>query len=341
MNTADEYWQALERGDRPAALEAVKRLQAEGQAPLEIMESLVLPAQGRAGELWLEGSWSFEQELAATAINEGLVHWLCSFSDAPRPGAALVLVACLRGERHELPALVVAEHLTAAGFRGEVVEEPELVAQVRSRRPRAVLLSGTLTSSLGDQLALVAELRATGVPVVMGGAAFGGDERRALALGATAYAATIPDAVRLVHELPARVEPLPAAEPTAAEVEAEWILGYREEITPYVAGALVARHPELRPVDRHAELAATVDHVIGCLAASLVTGDETIMAEVRDWVVRVLDRRGAAGDLAEELFGLLAEPLRGHPVAGVLLAGARSIDAPPERVPPAECRPGA
>ena len=63
-------------------------------------------------------------------------------------------------------------------------------------------------------------------------------------------------------------------------------------------------------------------HVVGCLAAALVTGDETIMVEVRDWLTQVLTRRGADAELVDEIWELLAEPLRAQPLARLHLAGS-------------------
>ena len=323
----EDYWRALAAGDRHAALAAVKRLQESGRSPLDIVDEVIVPAQARVGELWLDGDWSISQEHAATAINEGLVHWLGSFAPEPDPAAPLVLVACIEGERHALPALVVAESLQVAGYRVNYVgcdpEPHDLLREVLVLKPRAVLFSASLTSSLARQKGLFGSIRAIGIPVIVGGQAFGGDERRARALGATAYAPGVGDVLRLLEALPPRLRPVPRPEEGPADAEAAWILGYRGRITPLVVRAVERRlggegeRPQWWP-----ELGGHVDHLLGCLAAALVTGDETIMIEVRDWLGLVLTRRGADAGLVTEIWDLLAEPLRGHPLARVYLAGS-------------------
>ena len=199
----EEYWSALHRGDRHGALAVLRRVRDTGADPIKVIDGLIMPAQERIGELWLEGEWSIAQEHAATAINEGLVHWLCSFADPPPPEAPLILVSCLERERHAFPALVVAEALMLAGYRvnyvGSDPEPGDLLRQILVLKPRAVLFSASLTSSLGGQKSLLGSIRAIGIPVVVGGRAFGGDERRALALGATAYARGIDDVLQLMH----------------------------------------------------------------------------------------------------------------------------------------------
>jgi methanogenic corrinoid protein MtbC1 len=336
----DDYWRALCAGDRPAVLAVVKRLLADGAGPLDVIERLVVPAQARIGEAWLAGSWSVAREQAATSLNEGLVHWVCSFAEPAGPDRPLVLVGCAEQERHTLPALVVAETLALSGYR--VVHEigdPDpgaLLREVLRRKPRAVLLSASLTSSLATLKGLIDSILAIGIPVVVGGRAFGGDERRAHALGATAYAATPADALRLLDELPERLDRVPSAPPGPAEVEAAWIHEYRHQVTPYVVRALARRHLQGGVVPAWwEELEDLVDHLLGCVAASLVTCDETIVVEVRDWLTQVLATRGGTPQLVQEIWQLVAEPLRGHPLARVHLAAGAATVADARSVAPA------
>jgi methanogenic corrinoid protein MtbC1 len=323
----DDYWTALAAGDRHAALDVVRGLHEAGASVVEVIDQLVVPAQARIGELWLDGRWSVSQEHAATAINEGLVHWLGSFAPPPRPDSPLVVVSCIERERHALPALVVSESLGLAGYRVNYVggdpEPSDLLRQVLVLKPRAVLFSASLTSSLGGQKSLFHSLHAIGIPVIVGGQAFGGDERRAAALGATAYARSVDEVLRLLEELPARVRPTTPPPPQEGDVEAAWIEEYRGEITPYVVRAVARRHlPDGEKPDWWPDFEGHLDHLVGCLTAALVTGDETIMIEVRDWLTQVLARRRAPEGLVEEIWSLLAEPLRGHPLARVFLAGS-------------------
>jgi methanogenic corrinoid protein MtbC1 len=330
----DEYWSALERGDRHGALAVVKRVQEAGEAAIDVIDRLVVPAQARVGELWFDGEWTVAQEHVATSINEGLVHWMSSFAPPADPDAPLVLVSCLERERHALPALLVAEALGLAGYRVNYVggdpEPGDLLRQILLLKPRAVLFSASLTSSLGVQKPLFGNIRAIGIPVVVGGQAFGGDERRALALGATAYARTVDEVLTLLEELPARLKPATPRGPGPADVEAAWITQFRGEITPYVVRTIARRHlTDGEKTEWFAELEAQMEHLLGCLTAALVTGDETIMVEVRDWLTQVLTRRGAEAGVVDEVWALLAEPLRGHPLARLHLAGSAAPPAGP------------
>lgn len=332
-----DYWTALQSGDRLAALDVVKAEQARGRTATQVIDDLVVPAQARIGELWLAGIWDVDQEARATEINEGLVHWLGSFAPPPRPDRPTIVVACVEHERHSLPALVIAEGLTWAGFHvvylGGDPDPDRMVREVVGSRPRAVLFSASLTSSLAGQKRVFAELRATGIPVIVGGSAFGGDPARAEALGATAYAADLEAAIVLLESLPLRTVPVQAPERTPADAEAEWILEQRHVLTEGVVARLVDRLGTGALPPWWPDLVGHVDHVVGCLAAAVATGDETIVTEVRDWLGHVVEARGGDRDVVSELWSLLAVPLRGHPLARIHLAAAPAPVVAPERVP--------
>ncbi|MCH1868795.1 B12-binding domain-containing protein [Nocardioides sp. CFH 31398] len=329
-----EYWQALCDGDRHASLAAVRRLRASGLTAAQIVADHVVPAQRLIGDLWLAGEWTVAEEHAATAISEGVVHWLGSFSDPPSSDRPLVLVSCLEKEQHALPALIVSEALVEAGYRvnylGGSPDPDDLVLQVVRLRPRAVLFSGSLTSSLGRQKRLMAQIGTLGLPVIVGGAGFGSDGSRAEALGATAWCASPAHAVELLRTLPERTERLRMPEPTMADEEAAWIEEHRAQIAGYVvAGLRDADHfsDELARSARGwlAELEGLADHLVGCLSAALVTGDETIMVEAHSWLAQVLVARDVDTVLLVEAWSLLAESLRGHPLARAAVASAASF----------------
>ncbi|GAA1904214.1 cobalamin B12-binding domain-containing protein [Nocardioides lentus] len=321
-----QYWQALVDGDRRTALAVVKRLRAEGASTARIVEEQLLVAQRRVGDLWAAGEWTVAQENAATSVNEGLLLWLGSFTEAPDPDGPLVVVGCVEDERHALAALVVAEVLMSEGVRvdyvGPAPDGDEMVRHVAAQRPRAVLLSASLTSSLGRATDVVRRLRAQEVPVVVGGQAFGDDERRARAIGASAWAAGPRQVLEMLLGLPEAMGDAPVPEPTEADAESAWIEQHREQITQYVVEGL-RRTRDLGGVEVTAwreDLEGWVDHVVGCLSATLATGDETIMLEARDWLVHVLSSRGLDSGLVSEVLDLLGDPVRSKPLATAILA---------------------
>ena len=104
-------------------------------------------------------------------------------------------MACVDGEWHALPARLLAETLTLRGFRvdylGAQVPAPHLIAHLHRTAPDAVALSSSIPTRLPTAHATITACQAAGVPVIVGGAAFGPDGRYARLLGAQAWA---PDA---------------------------------------------------------------------------------------------------------------------------------------------------
>lgn len=336
MDARTDYWAALAAADRPRAQATAAALLEEGWTADRIVEDLVVPSQSRVGELWLTGEWSVAQEHAATGVNESVVHWLTSRLPAPPEHAPTILVSCLQGERHALPALVIAHDLMRRGanvlFLGADPEPSGLLSAILSVRPRAVLFSASLTSSLSNQRMFFHSIASIGIPLIVGGRAFGGRElgsRRAVALGATAYAESAEEVLALLAELPVRVPAPDFPELGAADDDAEWLDHYGRRIVPEVMWTLGQRHRDDAGAvgNRWPEVSQHIEHVLGCLAAAVSTRDETIMLEVRDWLVEVLVHRGIDPTLVDELWELLADPLQGHPVARVFLAASRRTAA--------------
>ena len=182
MDAVQDYWGALEAADRSRAQQTVSALLDAGWDGHRVLDELVVPSQERVGELWLRGEWVVAQEHLVTGVNEAIVHWLISLLPPPSPDADVAVVSCLRGDLHALPALVIAHGLTARGFRvvyvGADPEQSGLLVLVLRLRPRVVLFSASLTSSLSAQKTLFHNIASVGIPLIVGGRAFGGQRAR-------------------------------------------------------------------------------------------------------------------------------------------------------------------
>jgi methanogenic corrinoid protein MtbC1 len=330
VDARTDHWAALADGDRLRALEAVSTLVAEGWSTDRIAHEVVVPSQNRVGELWLTGEWSVVQEHCATAVNEAVVHWLTAHLRPPADDAPTLLVSCLQGERHALPALVVAHDLMARGarvvFLGADPEPSGLHAAVLSLRPGAVLFSASISCCLGHQRSRFDELTSQDIPVVVGGHAFAGPQggRRASVLGATAHAQTAAQVLDLLPRLRGRAA-RPPRDPTAVDDEVAWLDHYRHRIVPEVMWTLGQRHHDPEVIgNRWPEVSQHIEHVLGCLSAAISIQDESIMVEARDWLVEVLVHRHIDPGLVDEVWELLAGWLEGHPVTRLFLAASRA-----------------
>ncbi len=240
--------------------------------------------------------------------------------------APLVLVSSAEGGRHALPARSVADGLARAGwavhYAGDDPEPGDLLHQVLALEPHAVCLSASLHSTLAHVRPLFASLAAIGVPVVVGGRAFGDDPQRALRLGATAYAADASAAVEIIRALPRRlVRPERAGGSVrAADDEAAWIVAHLPALAAASLGGLGAT-PAAVGVGR-AELTGHARHLLGSLAAALVAGEAAIVEETHDWLAETLRSLGADDGLLTALRTGVLRVLRGRDLARGLLEAA-------------------
>lgn len=325
--TVEAYLAAISAADRPAALEVVRRCQADGISAVDVMARVVAPAQARVGELWAADAWSVAQEHAATAVSESVVAVLAAQIPAPLESAAPVVVSCVEQEWHALPALLVAEHLRAAGlpvsYLGANASAEDLVRHIDAVAPRAVALSCSLGASLPRVRAQVEAVRATGTPVVVGGSAFDAAGRRAAAVGADAFASSGPGCVAAVRGMPRSTTPLPpldradAAEGFAVHAGREMLTAQLRMRTA-LTGLLPAVTVDVGGWQR--ALADHLPHLVGAVAGALVVDDPQVLAQSLRWLDAVMTHRGApSGAVASvtgELHGLMTE----HPAARRLLA---------------------
>jgi MerR family transcriptional regulator, light-induced transcriptional regulator len=326
----EEYLTAISVGDRTGALELVRRLLRSGSSTLDIIDDVVAPAQARVGELWALDAWSVAQEHAATAVSEAMLGVLGAGGPAPDRSSAPVVVTCVEHEWHALPALIVAEHLRAArvpvSYLGANASAEHLVRHVLEVAPRAVALSCSLSASLPRVRKQIEAVRATGTPVVVGGAAFDPEGRRAAVLGATAFATCGAGAAEAVDRLPSAVPPTaPLTHPGASEGTA--VHADREEITARLRARVVSRPPFAVGLDPEAgwqrALLDHLPHVVGALAGALFVDDNTVLDDAVTWLDEVMRHReapdGTTGDVVDQLLTVLGE----HPAATRLLSGLR------------------
>lgn len=201
----DRYLAAQLAGDQRAALKVLDEALAAGSGVADLQRDVVQAAQLELGRLWQENRLSIAHEHMATAISQvALVH-LLRHADAAAPRQRKVVVACVEGEHHDLPARMVADLLELAGYEvrylgADVPSEalPELVA---AERPHVVCLSVTMVFNLGGLRGAVEAVRARfpGLPILAGGNAVAWQPDIADELGVTAAPGDIDSLVAAVE----------------------------------------------------------------------------------------------------------------------------------------------
>ncbi|MFI6642452.1 B12-binding domain-containing protein [Streptomyces sp. NPDC050504] len=332
-----DLWEATVAGDESTATETVLRALDEGLDPEAALLDVIAAVQGRIGEEWAANRITVAQEHAATAINDRVVTAVGKRTavDADRaPGR--ITVACVDGEWHALPARLLAEVLRIRGWQvdylGAQVPAPHLISHLHNTAADAVALSGSIATRLPTAHAAITACQAIGVPVLVGGAAFGPRGEYARLLGADAWA---PDARAAAAHL-ARgpmVRPLPDHQPMddlphLADQEYTVVSRNSAVLVRAVFTGLHDAFPGMRAYDevQRERIAEDLAHIVEFLATSLYLGDEELFGRFLTWTARILTARGVPARSLPPALRLLASELKDFPRAtSTLQCGIRAL----------------
>lgn len=329
------YDAALARGDAAAVTGLVADLLEAGAEPVAVLTDVVAAAQREVGNRWQRGEWSVAEEHAATALAISATKVVAAHvRDVPVTRGS-VLVACAEREWHALPAMIIDCALRAHGWDttllGASTNPLRLNQYLHDLGPEAVAVSCSVLGSLATCRRFIEATTASGVPILVGGPAFGGDDLRARALGATAWARDAHHAVVAMDGLPAVVAPAtplpsgPAAEQAALEEDHRRLVALLRERWS-LAAAVTTPDPDC--LHSVIDIADDVLHqTLHAVSAALLTGDHRPLPETAEWVDDLLRTRGADQMMFDELVGVLVEAMRDYPLAGALVKGHFAVPA--------------
>ncbi|OLO34503.1 cobalamin-binding protein [Streptomyces sp. MNU77] len=338
---ADQLWDAVSAADEYTATELVLRMLDDGEEPETVLLDVIAKVQGRVGEEWAANRISVAQEHAATAINERAV---AAVSGHPAARTTVtrgrITVACVDGEWHGLPARLLAEVLKLRGWRvdylGAQVPTPHLITHLHNTRADAVALSSSIATRLPTAHAAITACQAIGVPVLVGGAAFGPQGRYAKLLGAEAWA---PDARAAADHLARGPLPRPQADhqqfddlPHLDDQEYTMVARNSTSLVRQVFTALEDAYPAMRSYN-HLERERTAEdlkHIVDFLATALYLDDEELFTWFITWTAQILRARGVPDMSLQPALVLLANELGDFPrAARILHAATRALITDP------------
>ncbi|GGU97597.1 cobalamin-binding protein [Streptomyces litmocidini] len=340
----ERLWAALGERDEEAAAAAVLDARDAGTPVEEVLLDVIGSVQARLGRAWAAGRISVAQEHAATAIQDRLVAALARRTPPSprtrpaRPGGdgtvpQRVTVACVDGEWHALPARLLAEVLSGRGFLvdylGAHVPTPHLIAHLHQTGADVVALSSTLPVRLPTAHAAVTAVQAIGIPVIVGGAAFGPDGRYARLLGADGWA---PDARAAASLLAGGLRRPEGARtgpgqglPHLLDQEYTLVTRTRAQLTRDVLEGLEAKVPAMAAYteEQRERTAEDIAHIVDFLAASLYTDDAELFTGFLTWTAEVLRVRGVPSGALSAALDLLSDVQHDFPRAQTHLAAGR------------------
>ncbi|HVH43319.1 MAG TPA: cobalamin-dependent protein [Labilithrix sp.] len=202
------YLAAQLRGDRREALRVVMTEGLEsGLSVRELSESVIGGAQREIGELWQRNELGIADEHMATAISNLVLAQLYERSEQAPANGKSILVACVEGELHELPARLVADALDAAGFSvrflGASVPTDSLLDMIGKHRPDLLALSATMSFHASALRSAVERVRVAHpkLPIAVGGGACLWSSGLAEELRADATSTTASELVEVAQRL--------------------------------------------------------------------------------------------------------------------------------------------
>lgn len=317
------YEAALVADDAAAARTLVEELLSDGCDPVTVLTDVVARTQREVGTRWQRGEWSVAQEHAATAISVAATKAVSRHVRRTPATRGPVLVACSEREWHALPAMIIDCALRADGWDstllGAATSPMRLNQHLQDLGPEALAVSCSVLGALPTTRRFIEASTAAGIPVVVGGPAFGGDDVRARALGATAWAPSAQGAVNAVHGLPAVVPPAaplplgPANEQALLEVDHRALV---DAMRVQWSVSARAAPPELASPGDLGDVADDVLHqVLHAVAAALLTSDPRPVSETGWWIGDLMRTRGIDVATVHELGDVLTASLTEYPLA--------------------------
>lgn len=193
LGTLHAFNAQLQQLNRDEALSVVDDAVGCGTSVEALVTGLLAPALVDVGRRWAAAEMGAAEAQAASAIaRTALLRCGTQLPPTDRPP---VTVVCPEGEAHQIPAEMVTEVLRSLGWPAELVESAvpprELSRFLARRRSAGLLVSCTTPCGLVGAARAIDAAHDVGVPVLVGGAAFGRDDARALRLGAEAWAPTV------------------------------------------------------------------------------------------------------------------------------------------------------
>jgi methanogenic corrinoid protein MtbC1 len=324
-----DYLHCLAEADEYAAVEVARGLLDAGLAAERVLLDLVAPAQAEVGERWARNEWSVAQEHAATHISERVVAAVAAYTDV-RPTRPRIVVACMDGEWHALPARLVAEVLRLRGwqvtFLGASVPAAHLVSYLHRYDAYAVALASALPMRLPHAHRMIEACRRSDVPVLVGGRGFGVDGRWARRLGVP-WAGNAPAAAELLGDERALRAAASVDLAHLADDEYTSLVNRRGELIDSALADLAQRFPAIRD-HTPAQLDSTVSdlgHILDFLAAALYVDDGSLFTEFIEWLVTILGSRSVPAATVDASLAHYGRSLHDFPRAMDCLQRGREV----------------
>ena len=302
-------------GDAGGLYRIASSLMDDGVGFDALLFDYLIPTERALGKRWQQGDYLVAEEHAATAAIETVISLLSGMFDQPKNGVPVV-VATAEGDDHSLPARAAAAHLLFLGYRttflGANVPGADLREFLETEPPTALVLSCAMTTHLLGARSVIEAAHSVGIPVVVGGKAFGPNGVWADVVGADVCVSSLSEVAPALEHLPAPGKAgraLPETLVDLVAVRAAVVAEAEAELAGRTSAGLA---PRLRDENRLLESA---------VESALLVDDEQVVVDMLDWQLSSLQAHGydatAVADSLQAALDAAVTP------AGAVLARAR------------------
>jgi 5-methyltetrahydrofolate--homocysteine methyltransferase len=194
--------------DPDRAVELTQSAVAEGVAPLDIVNTALIPGIDVVGQKFRDFEYFLpEVIMAAKAFKAAFEVILPQLNEAGYEPKGRVLIGTVSGDNHDIGKNIVIALLQGSGYEvhdaGVDVSAQRFVELVRDIKPHVVGMSALLTTTMAVMRDTIAELSGAGlrdsVKVIVGGSCV--NPEFAQKIGADGYGEDASEAVKLVDRL--------------------------------------------------------------------------------------------------------------------------------------------
>ncbi|MEP7089123.1 MAG: diguanylate cyclase [Nocardioidaceae bacterium] len=286
-------------GRRPPAIRLTIDLLDNRVAPAAIVENLLAAAQREVGERWQRNELTAADEHLATGVTGAALDALAG-EIAPHDSGGLTVITCAEGDWHSLAAQMVGASLRSHGMGVRVLgasTPADVVGEFLGRSDAdSLAVSCSLAMFFPGAARLADAAHRQGIPVIMGGRAFGTDVvragRRASRLGADAWAPSAVEAVGVLTRWKTNPPPVDAT-PTRVNQVALRLAEEAPGLALAALAVLAATFPAMADYDQH-QLDRTLEdlgYIVRFLGAATMVDDPTVLTEFLTWLQDVLTHR--------------------------------------------------
>lgn len=295
-HVVDQYLSDAVSGLRRPAIRTTLDLFDSGVTYDRVIVELLAAAQREVGERWHRNQLTVADEHIATGVAAAALDALVS-EVGPLAGDGQTVVVCAEGDWHSLAAQMFGEALHGHGVGVTVLgasTPAPYVAELLSRlNADCLAISCSLPIFFPGVTRLIDIAHLQGIPVIVGGRAFGTDDSRAKRLGADGWALNAEDAVTIVRGWRLAC-PHVDKQPGSVDSASMIMMDQAAEIAHAALSRLVVRFPQMAGYNGE-QLTRTEEDLafnVQFLAAAMLVADDRIFTEFLGWLQSLLSSRG-------------------------------------------------